>query len=313
MAGETGPTPDPLIALERLGNALRPADEPVRLAHQPSLAFPPSMFAGVERIENGRLRLRGYFLGLFGPHGPLPLHLTEYAHERATLANDRTFIAFADVFHHRMLALFYRAWANARPTVAFDRPTEDAFAKYVSALIGIAQPTLRNRDAWPDRAKLYFAGLLSMGPKTRAGLEALLAEYLGLEVRVEECVGEWLAVEPEERMRLGDRRTGVLGASVLGERVYSTQHKIRIVIGPVNAGELLQYLPGGASLRRLRAAVLNYLGLEHAWDLQFIVRRSRVPAMKLGVFGHLGWSGWLAPPSTGADADDVVIDPAQAA
>jgi type VI secretion system protein ImpH len=271
------------------------------------------MLADVERIAGGRLRIRGYFLGLFGPQGPLPLHLTEYVHDRVTNGRDHTLAAFADVFHHRMLALFYRAWANARPTVAFDRPTEDAFASYIAALIGLAQPALRNRDDWPDRAKLYFAGLLAMGPKTRDGLTALLSEYLGIAVRVEECVGEWLAIEPEERMRLGDRRTAVLGAAVLGERVYSAQHKLRIVIGPVNAGELLQYMPGGASLRRLRAAVLNYLGLEHAWDLQFIVRRARVPATKLGAFGHLGWTAWLAPPSQGPDADDVIIDAAREA
>jgi type VI secretion system protein ImpH len=338
MAGEAGPAPDPLAtlrtleeqpyafdffeamrriecawpALPRLGAATRPADEPVRLGHKPSLDFAPSMLASVERIEGGRLRILGYFLGLYGPHGPLPLHLTEYVHDRITNGRDATIAAFTDIFHHRMLALFYRAWANARPTVHFDRPEQDAFARYVAALIGLGQASLRKRDDWPDRAKLYFAGLLSAGVKTRAGLEALLTDYLSLPVRVEECVGEWLTIEPAERMRLGDRNTAVLGMSVLGERVFSRQHKVRIVVGPVNAGELLQYLPGGASLRRLRAAVLNYLGLEYAWDVQFVVRRARVPAAKLGSFGHLGWNGWLAPSARGRDADDVIIDAANA-
>jgi type VI secretion system protein ImpH len=338
MAGETGPAPDPLAAtqeiearpyafdffeamrriecawptLPRLGDATLPQDEPVRLGHKPSLDFAPSMLASVERIAGGRLRILGYFFGLFGPQGPLPLHLTEYVHDRMTNARDDTLAAFADVFHHRMLSLFYRAWADARPTVQYDRPDEDAFAEYVAALIGIGQPTLRDRDDWPDRAKLYFAGLLAASVRTRAGLEAILTEYLGLSVRIDECVGEWLDIEPEERMRLGDRRTARLGMSVLGERVYSAQHRIRIVIGPVNPGELLQYLPGGASLRRLRAVVLNYLGLEHAWDVQFVVRRARLPALRLGAFGHLGWTGWLAPSHEGRDASDVIIEAADA-
>ena len=72
--------------------------------------------------------------------------------------------------------------------------------------------------------------------------------------------------------------------------------------------KLLQYLPGGASLKRLRAAVLNYLGYEYAWDLKFVLRRARVPPARLGEFGHLGWTGWLAPPHEGADVDDVIID-----
>jgi type VI secretion system protein ImpH len=337
MAGETGSAPDPVAALHalleqpesfdffealrriecawsslpRLGTAARPADEPVRLGQVPSLAFAPSMLASAEAIGDGRVRIRGHFLGLYGPHGPLPLHLTEYVHDRVTNARDNTLAAFTDMFHHRMLAMFYRAWADARPTVHFDRPESDQFATYVAALIGIADPALRNRDEWPDRAKLFFAGTLSAGAKTRAGLESILSAYLELPVRVVECIGEWLSIAPAECMRLGHRETATLGTNVLGERVWSTQHKVRIVIGPLDVGELLQYLPGGASLRRLRAAVMNYLGFEYAWDLQFVVRRQRVPAVRLGQFGHLGWTSWLAPPREGTDAGDVIIDVAQ--
>jgi type VI secretion system protein ImpH len=334
MAGETGPAPNPLEALQalleqpesfdffealrrvecawpslpRLSTAARPADEPVRLGQTPSLAFAPSMLASAEATDSGRLRILGYFFGLYGPHGPLPLHVTEYVHDRLTNARDKTLAAFTDIFHHRMLAMFYRAWADARPTVHFDRPDEDQFATYVAALIGLANPALRDRDDWPDRAKLYFAGTLSAGTKTRAGLEAILGAYLDLPVHVVECVGEWLSIAQPELMRLGQRETATLGTSLLGERVWSTQHKVRIVIGPLDVGELLRYLPGGASLRRLRAAVMNYLGFEYAWDVQFVVRRQRVPAAKLGQFGHLGWTSWLAPPHDGADAGDVIIE-----
>jgi len=335
MASETGPAPDPVAQLgalqerpyafdffeamrrvecawpllPRLGTAARPTDEPVRLGHKPSLDFAPSMLAKVEVRSDGRLKILGYFLGLYGPHGPLPLHLTEYVHDRITNARDSTLAGFTDIFHHRMLELFYRAWANARPTVHFDRPQDDRFAaSYVAALVGLASPALRNRDAWPDRAKLFFSGLLSAGTKTRDGLESLLREYLGLPLHVEECVGEWLPVEPGEYLRLGNPATAKLGTSVLGERVWSTQHKFRLVIGPVEVGSLLQYLPGSPSLRRLRDAVLNYLGYEYAWDIRFIVHRMRVPGMKLGQFGHLGWTTWAAPGREGEDVGDVIID-----
>ena len=155
---------------------------------------------------DGRLKILGYFLGLYGPHGPLPLHLTEYVHDRITNARDSTLAGFTDIFHHRMLELFYRAWANARPTVHFDRPHDDRFAgSYVAALMGLASPALRNRDEWPDRAKLYLFRPARAGTKTRGGLESLLREYLDLPLHIEECVGEWLPVEPDECLRLGDR------------------------------------------------------------------------------------------------------------
>lgn len=294
--------------LPRLGTATRPADEPVRLGQKPSLDFPPSMLAQVSALDGNRLKIQGYFFGLFGPQGPLPLHLTEYIYDRTTNARDNTLAAFADVFHHRMHELFYRAWANVRPTVHFDRPDSDKFAGYVAALAGLASPALQQADAWPDRAKLYFAGTLSAGTKTRTGLESLLTEYLGLPVRVQECIGEWLSIVEGERMRLGDPETATLGRSVLGSQVWSAQHKLRIAIGPVEVGDLLQYLPGSPSLGRLRSAVMNYIGFEYAWDLQFIVRRARLPGAKLGQFGHLGWSSWMAPQREGADVDDVIID-----
>ena len=334
MASETGPAPDPVAALAhlkaapydfdffealrrvecawqqlpRLGTATRPADEPVRLGQKPSLDFPPSMLAQVDSSAAGRLKIQAYFLGLYGPQGPLPLHLTEYAHDRMINSRDTTITAFADIFHHRMLALFYRAWANPRPTVHYDRPDSDEFATYVAALIGLGMPALRNRDAWPDRAKLYFSGTLAGGNKTRGGLEAMLRAYLELPVRIEECVGEWLGIEASELMQLGNPRTGLLGGSVLGAQVWSTQHKFRIVIGPADIGDLLKYLPGSPSLGRLRAAVLNYVGYEYAWDIQFVLRRARAPAVKLGQFGHLGWSSWVAPPHEGTDITDVIIN-----
>jgi type VI secretion system protein ImpH len=338
MASETGPTSDPLAQLAalqerpyafdffeamrrvecawpllpRLGTAARPADEPVRLGQKPSLDFAASMLAEVEVVGDGRLKILGYFLGLYGPHGPLPLHLTEYVHDRITNARDSTLAGFTDIFHHRMLELFYRAWANARPTVHFDRPDNDRFASsYVAALLGLASPALRNRDEFPDRAKLFFSGLLSAGTKTRDGLESMLSEYLGLPLHIEECVGEWLPVEPNEMMRLGNSATAKLNGCVLGERVFCTQHKFRLVIGPVEVGSLLQYLPGSPSLARLRDAVLNYLGYEYAWDIRFIVSRTRVPGMTLGQFGHLGWTSWAAPGREGMDVGDVIIDPSR--
>ncbi len=70
----------------------------------------------------------------------------------------------------------------------------------------------------------------------------------------------------------------------------------------------MQYLPGGATLQRLRAIVLTYLGHEYAWDVQILTLRERLPGVKLGQFGHLGWTTWVEPVLTGPPAEDVVIE-----
>ena len=99
----------------RVGCAQRPADEPVRFGQVPDLTFAPAPLASFE-VRDGELpRLQVRLFGLFGPNGPLPLHITEYAHERLLNANDSTVARFFDLFHHRFLAFFYRAWAQAQP------------------------------------------------------------------------------------------------------------------------------------------------------------------------------------------------------
>ena len=101
----------------RLGRSIRLADDPVRLSQEPSLAFAPATLAGFRRGKaSARARMSVAFGGLFGPHGPLPLHLTEYARDRIINSADPTFARFLDVFHHRMLSLIYRTWAAAQRT-----------------------------------------------------------------------------------------------------------------------------------------------------------------------------------------------------
>jgi type VI secretion system protein ImpH len=101
--------------LPRIGRAARPADEPLRLGQEVSLAFAPAPIAAFRFGEGGRPpRLTQCFFGLLGPNGALPLHLTDYARERLMSHGDATLAGFFDLFHHRLLALFYRAWAQAR-------------------------------------------------------------------------------------------------------------------------------------------------------------------------------------------------------
>ncbi len=113
----------------RIGRAVRPVDEPVRLGQETSMSFAPAPLAAYVPAAEGRPpRLQQRFFGLLGPNGPLPMHLTDFARERILHGGDPTLSRFLDVLNHRFLALLYRAWAQAQPTVSLDRPAEDRFA-----------------------------------------------------------------------------------------------------------------------------------------------------------------------------------------
>jgi type VI secretion system protein ImpH len=299
----------------RLGRSRRPADDPVRLAQPPSLDFPPSTLATFDADGKAAAdatvppRLEVWFFGLFGPNGPLPLTLTDYAHDRLLHGHDPTFARFADIFHHRLLSLFYRAWADARPTVSFDRPDEDRFAGYVASLFGLGMEPLRNRDAMPDLAKLHYAGLLSAQTRHADGLRAMLADFFRLPVEIEAFIGHWITLPESSRCRLGESpATGTLGlTAVIGERVWDCQHQFRIVMGPLRLADYERLLPGGDSLERLAAVVRNYLGDELGWDLNLILKRDEVPPLQLGVGGRLGWTTWLTDRPLDRDADDLKL------
>ena len=296
----------------RFGEAARPVDEPVRIGQEPSLAFAPSALAEFKAGDkNHPHRLYNFFFGVFGPNGPLPLHLTEYARDRERNENDSTFRRFADIFHHRLSLLLYRAWANSQPTASMDRPTTRRIDSYVGSVFGIAAPEFRNRDSVPDEAKLHMAGRLALQTRSAGGLLAILEDFFRFPFQILEYVGEWLRLSSKDFLKLG-----VLGSSgglgkdaVIGSAVWNCQHKFRIVCGPLRLKDFNRLLPGQSGLRKLRDSVRGYVGYGIDWDLNLVLAGSDVPPLKLGESGALGWTSWLGERKTEADANEVIIRP----
>lgn len=297
--------------LPRLGTARRPQDEALRLGQSPELSFAPAALHAAQPpsgAAKGRIDVR--FFGLFGPNGPLPLHLTEYARERLLHGGDAGFTRFADLFHHRLLLLFYRAWAQAQPAVSLDRPQDDRFSVYVGSLAGIGSPALRERDTADDHARLYFAGILSSPVRNAEGLARLLAGVLARPVRVEQFVGHWMALPESERSRIGRNAQGerehagnsVGRGAVLGRAVWDRQHNFRIHVGPLDADAFAALLPDGAQLPRILPLVRHYVGDELHWDLRLVLRRDQVRPTRPGVHGRLGWTSWLGQAERPRDA-----------
>lgn len=300
----------------RLGEAGRLADDPIRLGQEPSLAFAPTSLANFKPgTGQDPGRLNNFFFGLFGPNGPMPLHITEYARSREFNEGDPTFRRFADLFHHRLLCFFYRAWANAEPTANMDRPDDNRFDLFVGALFGLGGQSFRRRDALPDAAKLFRAGRFSLQTRPAEGLRAVLEHYFLLPFAIRQFVGEWLRIADEDRFLLGHRRdNSTIGfGAILGQNIWNCQHKFRIIAGPLTLQQFRRLLPGADGVSTLVATVRSYIGDALAWDLQLILRKDEVPGIVLGATGELGWTTWLGNRHETSDADDVLISPQLAA
>jgi type VI secretion system protein ImpH len=296
-------------AKPRWGHAPRPVDEPVRLGQDPYLSFAPTSLASFEPPRAGRPgRLQVMLFGLLGPNGPLPTHFTEYARERLRHANDPTLVRFLDLLQHRFIALFYRAWAQAQPHVNRDRPGDDKFMAYVGAFAGAAHPRLRNRDAVPDVARLFHAGTLIRHTRNAEGLRAILAQFFGVPVRLQEFVGHWLTLGRRERTRLGEPTAQLGRGAVIGGRIWDRQHSFRIHLGPLTLAQYEAFLPGGPRLPALVDWVRMYRNVDLDWDVRLRLDRRHVPPLRLGRAGRLGWTSWLGRRAGDSDSDNLCLD-----
>jgi type VI secretion system protein ImpH len=301
--------------LPRLGEAVRPADEPLRIGQPAELSFAPAAIHSL-RLRPGRPPvLQQRIFGLVGPNGPLPIHLTELARERARHHADHTLQRFLDLLTHRFALLFYRSWAQAQPTLDLDRPDGSGFDQRLGALAGIGLPSLAGRDAMGDATKLHFAGRLAAQVRNAEGLLAICKAQFDVPVRIEQWRGHWMQLAPGERTRLRLRGgQGLGGGAVMGGSVWDVQHRFRIVVGPLKLKRYAQFLPGGKDLARLLAIVRQWVGIEFAWDLTLLLTRSEVPRLRLGrcdpstPAGMLGRTCWLGRYVRDEDADDMTID-----
>jgi type VI secretion system protein ImpH len=298
--------------LPRTGSALSPRQECIRFGQRPELAFATSTIDRFHpETENAPPRLDVNFFGLFGPNGPLPLHLTEYARDRLRNHGDDTFVAFANIFHHRLTSLFYRAWAVNQLAVDLDRPQEQRFSHYIGSFFGIGMDSLQDTDAVPTWSKLSFAGRLAAQTRNVEGLESILSEFFAVPAEVVTFVGRWIDLPTGSLCRLGESpETGSLGLSaVVGSQVWDCQLSIRLRFGPMSLADYERLLPGGTSFERIRAWVLNYVGQQFFWDLQLVLRAADVPPLTLGGPTRLGWTTWLCSQTPAADVEDLVVNP----
>ncbi len=274
------------------GKASRPSEDPFRLRQSASLVFPPREIAGLGGSPL-RPEISLFGLGIWGPHSVLPLHMTEQAHLQAG-RQDLLLHDFADIFHHRALSLFYRAWFLCQDSATLDNPSDELFSQRLSCLAGL---TLQKSPAprLPAHAQLAAIPHLLREARNPEGLTDTLQHYFAFPVRIEEFVSQWISLEMPDRTSLGMRHTACLlgKGAISGDKVLDRQHKFRLIIGPLTLAQYLLFTPWGDDLPLLREWVRYFTGVEYCWDVQLILIASEIPAATLNGDHRLGHAVWL--------------------
>lgn len=304
-----------LRQLERPGVRFgRSGPDPARLGQEARQSFATSDVASVTAGGPGqRAQVAVNALGLTGPEGPLPLHMTRWILQRLSnrwfagagqgASADTAFLDFANLLQHRMIALYWRAWADARPEIHVAHGDGERITAMLRALAGIGLTGELTEDPRLDGSKLHHATSLAQQVRGPGRLTGFLQTLLKMPVTVVEWKGHWTDLPARLQSRLGNRHCGLGTGAVAGARVFDRQSRAELRLGPLSLAQFTGFLVDDDGRARLRHALLFAMGTEIAFDLRLVLRADDVPPARLGD-SRLGRTAWLAP-VPGRDADDL--------
>ena len=306
--------------LERLRQGMRPvggfsspADEAVRFSVNPRLGFPASEIQELKLREKGPAEMMVNFMGLTGPMGILPHPYSELILERQRV-KDRSLAAFLDIFNHRAISLFYRAWQRCRFPVSYADGSRDFFTQYLLDLLGLGTSNLRDRQSVEDEALMHYISLIVSQSRSAVALEQLLADYFEVPVEVQQFTGAWYPIDTTTQCEMDESdslsiQVG-LGA-VVGDAMWDRQGSVRIRIGPLTLERYNDFLPEGSAYAALRAITRFFSNDCFDFEIQLVLDRTKVPAIELDMNAkapaRLGWISWAKTVPLSRDPDDAIL------
>lgn len=260
----------------------------------------------------GKVTLTPSFMGLTGPMGVMPRHYTHYVAERETYHRDTATRAFLDIFSSRAVALFYQTWLKYRLHLQYEADRKNRFLPLILSLGGFGLPGMRQRleggqQGIADESLAYYAGALRERPQSAQWFARVVADYFRVKCAVEQFVGQWLQLPPEELTTLGGANCALGVSTFCGARVWDRNTRIRLVIGPLRKAQFDEFLPGKSAAANLKRLFGLMLGASHDCELRLILDRRDLVQARLDSRGgdvQLGWNGWLGARLGDAAATD---------
>jgi len=296
------------------GRFMDPSSEVVRFTVPASLGFPPSEIHALEVPDQEQATMSVNFMGLTGPLGVLPYEYTLLVADRER-ARDHGLSNFLDIFNHRLISLFYRAWKKNHVTVCYDDPDVDRLSEHLLDLSGQGVTAAHHGVTPLQRTLLFYVGLLAPQARGAVALERLLEDVFGVSVQVEQFIGAWYPLEPENQCPVGEEEeySTQLGIGVVaGDEVWDQQSRVRIRLGPLSKDEYAEFLPTGSAHALLRWLVRYFSRDAFEFEVQLVLDRDAVRGLTLGAKDPagqpLGWSTWIrTKPAFSRDPDETVF------
>ena len=297
-----------------VGREAMPHEEIVRFRSRVSLDFPPSEVHQFgksfdEHYEQEKLEMFINFMGIIGVSGVMPTHYTELAMNRIRYG-DTALWAFTDMFTHRAVSMFFRAWEKYRFPVAYERG-DDAFTEYLFDFVGLGTKGLRGRMHLEDESLLPYSGLIMQKPHSATALAQIVADYFRINAKIEQFFGQWIDLDKESITKLSQANSSLGLDAIIGTRIWDQQSKFRLILGALSFKEFRAFLPDGTAHKPLKSIIRFMINLEFDFDVQLILKANEVPGTILTTRAlrrpMLGWTSWLKSQPFETDDDQVVL------
>lgn len=290
-----------------VGEALSPGEEKIRFSARKGFSFPASEISEVKE-EDGSLDMEVAFMGVIGPCGVLPNWYHELLLERLK-AKDYAMAGFYDLFHHRLISLFYRAWKRNNLSAQKQHDNGDGFSVYLLSLIGLGMAGQRGSLGPSEQTLLLCSGEVSRQIPSASTIEKVVQQHFGIAAQVEQFVLRAVELELPDRTALGEANSRLGLDTVCGARICDRQSTFRLCLGPMSYRDFSAFL-SGRKLGALVSLTRFMAGLEYEFEVRLSLKREEVPSCRLGgtTAGspRLGCSTWIQAPGTILDADPFV-------
>ncbi|MDP5143326.1 type VI secretion system baseplate subunit TssG [Rheinheimera baltica] len=274
-----------------------PKKELIRFKSVQHLGFPGQPISKVEKrqadapeTEPCAVAMHVSFMGLTGPSGVMPQHYTEMVLQRLK-QRDKTMRDFFDLFNHRLISLYYRAWEKYRFACQYEMSAfeQDSFSSVLKTISGAN-----------SSIGLYYAGAFSQYNRSSQQLIQILTELLNTKVALNPLQGRWLTLASDEQSRLAmkflpkGQNAGLGQSAMLGSKVWdvSSAIELEITAPPEKAQQLL---PGSYQHRQITALLAEYLPAALKVRITLVGQHQDFPVARLSSSQlSLGHSGSLA-------------------
>ena len=264
-----------------------PRTEPVRFRQRSNLGFGSGDLGGVRRVAETGSGFRGFevttnFLGLAGAESPLPAY---YLEDFTEDLDERNLVGgLLDLLHHRLLSLFYRAQQKHRHSTTYRWDASDPLSKNLLSFGGGEHATGRLEPGTVVR----FASVLMRQSRSGEQIERCLqAAFPHVPLQLEPCLVRWVAIPPDQRLRLGTQNHQLGVDAVIGEMIRDRSSTFGLRIGPMPIEDFDDFLPGGGGHRQLKA-LLNHLVLDGIDCVVTLSLKGIVPPLVLAKRGQGG-------------------------